>query len=440
MRSIHILLGLLLANGRPALAAEAEVPTALVDVADPPRGRVELHGGLGVRNDRFIADGARTNAKGGAISDVALGGAWFAPGAAYGFAGRLALERFSVRDEDPARTGTLALTGFEMGAGIAGRIASGSLMLEGQLGYGLVQAPQARADAAALRPIALRAHGPIAGLALSGAPTAWLALEATARAMPFGLGATYEGRSVSLRRLAVGGAASVGRYERSGMRFSGLLRYELGTTSGGASGVEVAQARHQLGLGVRATFLPPPRPQERRAPPPAAPVFGEVIGVVRAQGPNGAPGPVLGGVTVDVAGRPPLRTGADGRFVLKELRPGLVTLRFAKSGHVDADEVVSVVAGAEVKLEIGLRRAGPAPAAVLGLVRAESGGPVAARVRLLELSLTVQADGEGHFRFDIAPGRYTLVIEAPGFVVQRKAVEVRPGEHNIYDVDLQRAP
>jgi hypothetical protein len=73
-------------------------------------------------------------------------------------------------------------------------------------------------------------------------------------------------------------------------------------------------------------------------------------------------------------------------------------------------------------------------------VRGENGAPVPARVRVIELGLTSQADEGGHFRFDVPPGHYTLVIEAPGFVVQRKSVEAAAGEHNIYDVDLQRAP
>jgi hypothetical protein len=74
---------------------------------------------------------------------------------------------------------------------------------------------------------------------------------------------------------------------------------------------------------------------------------------------------------------------------------------------------------------------------LIGLVRSESGQPVEARVRLLEPSLTVDADARGHFRFEVPAGRYTLTIEAPGFVTQKKSVRAGAGEQNIYNVDLQ---
>jgi hypothetical protein len=61
-----------------------------------------------------------------------------------------------------------------------------------------------------------------------------------------------------------------------------------------------------------------------------------------------------------------------------------------------------------------------------------------ASVKIVERGLSVVADGRGQFRFELPPGRYTLVIEAPGFVSQRKAVRAAPGEQNIYNVDLQR--
>jgi hypothetical protein len=62
-----------------------------------------------------------------------------------------------------------------------------------------------------------------------------------------------------------------------GLRFSGLVRYELATTTGGATGVDLAQSRHQVGLGVRATILPPPRPQVAGAASATpAPVVGRV--------------------------------------------------------------------------------------------------------------------------------------------------------------------
>jgi hypothetical protein len=75
---------------------------------------------------------------------------------------------------------------------------------------------------------------------------------------------------------------------------------------------------------------------------------------------------------------------------------------------------------------------------LIGLVRDDNGTPVAARVEIVERGLTAVADERGHFRFELPPGHYTVLIEAPGFVSQRKVLRAAPGEQNIYNLDLQR--
>jgi len=91
-----------------------------------------------------------------------------------------------------------------------------------------------------------------------------------------------------------------------------------------------------------------------------------------------------------------------------------------------------------VSVQITLRLAqAPAPAVLIGLVRGEDGRPVPAKVRVLEPSLEVDADAHGRFRFELPAGRYTLTIEAPGFITQKKSVQAGAGEQNIYNVDLQ---
>jgi hypothetical protein len=65
---------------------------------------------------------------------------------------------------------------------------------------------------------------------------------------------------------------------------------------------------------------------------------------------------------------------------------------------------------------------------------------VAARVSVPELELVTQADARGRFRLEVPAGRYTVVIEAPGLAPQRKTITVGAGEHDIYNLDLQREP
>jgi hypothetical protein len=82
----------------------------------------------------------------------------------------------------------------------------------------------------------------------------------------------------------------------------------------------------------------------------------------------------------------------------------------------------------------------PAPATtfVVGLVRDARGAPLAAEVRVPEAGVTVRANPRGRFRIPLPTGSYTLLIEAPGFILQRKTVRVRAGEQHIYNIDLQR--
>jgi hypothetical protein len=198
------------------------------------------------------------------------------------------------------------------------------------------------------------------------------------------------------------------------------------------------QLRHQIALGLRATPTPPARVRvttsSSSSSSPVRPVRGRITGIVRLEG-GGQP---LEGVAVSVADGASTRTGADGRFTLGDLPPGLLKVNLARADLVPGTEVVSLPPGADVTVEVALRRAeAPAPAVLIGLVRGEDGAPVPARVRLIEPNLTVDADDRGRFRFEVPAGRYTLTIEAPGFISQKKTVRAGAGEQNIYNVDLQ---
>jgi hypothetical protein len=403
------------------------------------RFRLDLRAGLGVRRDTLDTAGAHIGASGAAVSDVVLGGAWFAASMPLGVAGRFELDRFALRERDAG--GAASATGFEAALAVAGRLqpGDGPVLIEGQAGYGLLQAPVARLPAASgelSSSDAVAAHGPVLGLVLATAPADWFTLEASGRAWPVTFGGRYQETPIGLRRLAAGLGATVGRVAVGDFRVSALFSYELASTSADADGVAMKQLRHQLAIGLRATPPPPARAAVVIAPPvvPASPPRGRITGVVRLEGGKQP----LAGVTVSVADGGSARTGADGRFVLGDLPPGLLKVNLARADLVPGTEVVSVPPGAEVSVEVTLRRAEvPAPAVVIGLVRGEDGAPVAARVRLIEPNLAADADARGRFRFEVPAGRYTLTIEAPGFISQKKAVRAGAGEQNIYNVDLQ---
>jgi hypothetical protein len=366
-----------------------------------------------------------------------LGGAWFSGRSPIGFGGRFELDRFALRTD--AGSDGVSATGLELHGAAAGRLhpGDGQVLLEGQVGYGYLQVPLGRLPAAdgslPSSTDSLSAHGPVLAALVAVAPLEALTVEAGARFMPVSFGGSYHGTAVTARRLAGGVGATIGRVAVADFRIGAIVSYELGSTTADDAAVTIKQLRHQIAIGVRALPNNPARTAPLARPEPTGPERGRVRGVVRLTG--GAP---LPGVTVSAVDGPTTRTGADGGFVLAEVPPGLVKVNLARPDLVASQEVVSLPPGGEVTVQITLRLAqAPAPAVLIGLVRGDDGAPVPAKVRLLEPGLGADADARGQFRFEVPAGRYTLTIEAPGFVTQRKSVRAGAGEQNIYNVDLQ---
>jgi hypothetical protein len=157
-----------------------------------------------------------------------------------------------------------------------------------------------------------------------------------------------------------------------------------------------------------------------------------------ARAPAGSP---LPGVTVSVVGGAVLTTDAGGRFELTGLPPGLARLQLRGEGLIAEEEVLSVPAEGEVQVEILLRPVESSRlAAVSGTLHSEAGPAAEASVTVVELALVVRPDAGGRFRLEVPAGRYTLLIEGPGFRSQRKPIAVGAGEHSIHNVLLERAP
>jgi hypothetical protein len=443
MRLTQLVVGAALLAATPARSAERDVVGGPPEA--PDRGRIDLRAGLGVRDDLLTSGAERVTAKGGTVSEVAVGGAWFAGGTPWGLAGRLEVERFGLRRTDSSADGSTAVTGLELGAGAAGRFSRGPLTFEGQLGWSFLQVPLVGvADPMSLRPTPVTAHGPLLAALLSYRLSEWLSLEANGKAIPLTLGGTRQGKSVPLHRFSGGAVALIGQLDRGGVRFSGLVSYDLGSTGADAGGVSLTQTRHQVGLGLRAIVLGPVAPLLAAPAPPAverpAPRAWLVGTVHTAPFDAGEPlGPPLVGVTITAPGHEPVKSDAQGQFRIEGLAPGPLRLRAEKTGLVSAEEVVSVPAEGEARLAVTMRpTVAPALAALIALVRDDTGQPVAAHVKVLERNVAADADERGQVRFDVPPGRYTVVIEAPGFASQRKVVRTVPGEQSIYDIDLQR--
>jgi hypothetical protein len=205
------------------------------------------------------------------------------------------------------------------------------------------------------------------------------------------------------------------------------------TFSGVSTGVHVLRARKE---GLQSTLLEvsvasPPVPVTLTLTASTGP--GRIRGVVRS-----AAGPVAGAVLV--AGELKVISDAEGHFVLEGIGPGPVSVQALKEEFTDAAEVVQVPAAGEATLDFLLvPRTTEVRATLRGLIRAKSGEVVKATVRVVELKLKLAVKTDGRFSADVPSGKYTLVIEARGFVTQTKTVEVSGGDQAIFHAELEPA-
>ncbi len=165
---------------------------------------------------------------------------------------------------------------------------------------------------------------------------------------------------------------------------------------------------------------------------------GRIVGVVRAGSAGGVGPPVAGAQVLAVETQQLVKTNADGRYTLERVGPGPVTVQVRAAEFTEAEEVVQVPPGAEAVLDLVLTPKTVAVRATLrGLIRAKSGELIKAMVRIVELKLKLQVKPDGRFTADVPSGKYTLIIEARGFVTQTKTIEVSGGDQAIFHAELE---
>lgn len=436
--------------GRADLADEAR-PT--LGAGDALTGRLEGRVLATVRDDTVKASSYDVRASGVALSRYVLSGAWFATRVPLGLGGRLDLDRFALRGRGPMDEAIdVVQTGVEGYAALLARWSNDRLSIEGGAGWGYASVPSllTPGDATAgFTGTSAGGHGPVLVAALGATVVPAFGVEVAGRVTPKIFGARHGEVALDGLGYAAGGTLMVGRLERGGLRLQGLVDYELGGARSDGAGRVVEQLQHRFGLGLRLAFVRPAPtkvavlvPPRAEPPPVAAPapiVPARIRGVVRTapEVPGGPPGPPLPGVRVAPGGLPELRTDAQGAFVIEGAPAGPLPLGIAAEGFLAGDEILSVPDRGEISVEL-LLRPNRAPALLTGLVRSDSGAPVAATLKLGADAgeIVVRADAKGRFRAELPPGTYTLSVEAPGFVTQQKRLVVAPGEQSIHNVDL----
>jgi hypothetical protein len=160
---------------------------------------------------------------------------------------------------------------------------------------------------------------------------------------------------------------------------------------------------------------------------------GTIRGVARL---SNTKGPAVN-VPIAAGGKTAL-SGPDGSFVLGGVGPGPVRVVVNAPGFQPMEEIVSVPPGAEATIDLALNKLGAKSLATLrGLVRSTTGTPVQAAVKIREASASTRAGADGRFIIRLPGGKYTVVIEAKGFVTQTKSLEIGDGDQAIFHCDLE---
>jgi hypothetical protein len=127
-----------------------------------------------------------------------------------------------------------------------------------------------------------------------------------------------------------------------------------------------------------------------------------------------------------------------GRFTTVPLPVGTYQLEGSSPGH-EAQTAEVVVEGdgeASVSLDLPVAEGAERPG-VRGQVTNFNNQPVAATVRIPALGLEVQCDDDGRFETEVEPGRYEVIVSAPGYRTQRTHVEVWEAGVVIMNIELR---
>lgn len=130
-------------------------------------------------------------------------------------------------------------------------------------------------------------------------------------------------------------------------------------------------------------------------------------------------------------------TDGEGRFRISGLPNGEGRVEVTASGHEPRGFAFG--AGAITWPSEGVSLPQATTSVIRGTVRAFDGEAITPTVRIDPGARSVSVDAEGGFAAEVPPGRYTVVVSAPGYTSQRREVRVSVGEVTVLNVDLHRS-
>jgi outer membrane protein OmpA-like peptidoglycan-associated protein len=181
------------------------------------------------------------------------------------------------------------------------------------------------------------------------------------------------------------------------------------------------------------------RPVAATAAAPAAPTTGRVKGrTLEAETKQ-----PLADVIITLPGRTRLLADAQGVFVLTDVPPGPVQLRAEREGYAPTQVEGTVKPGGELAMELVLRKLPPPPpplVTIRGTIVSEKDKAVAASVGAPGSGLPPRDFATGEYQLEVPAGDVNLEVSAPGYLLQGRRVQARPGETVVVDFILKPKP
>lgn len=166
-------------------------------------------------------------------------------------------------------------------------------------------------------------------------------------------------------------------------------------------------------------------------PRPSGP--GTLVGTVKLKDPAGP----AAEAQVTLAGKPPVKAGADGSFRIEAAGPGPVSVTVTYPGYLPVEEAVQVPPESTATLDVVLENKKPM-ARLRGRVVA-SEASFKATVTVVEAKQKLTVSGDGRFSLELPGGTYKVVVEAPGYITQSRVVNLADGDQTIYYFELRPA-
>jgi hypothetical protein len=130
-------------------------------------------------------------------------------------------------------------------------------------------------------------------------------------------------------------------------------------------------------------------------------------------------------------------TDGEGRFRIRGIPEGSGRAQITASGH--ESRTFDFGEGAITWPSAGISLPQATASVVRGMVRGIDGEALVPTVQITPGARTVSVAADGSFEVELPPGRYTVVVTAPGYTSQRRDVRLSLGEVTVLNVDLHRS-